>query len=196
MRNKAGGVRFVGSFVDDLPTLGVPEVAFAGRSNVGKSSALNRLLGSKKAARVSRTPGRTQLINLFDLGGALAFADLPGYGFAKVPDHIQEQWKGMIEGYLASRDTLRLVVVLVDARRKPQELDGMMLFGLTEAHLPALVVATKVDKLRRNERRANLAAIRREFHLAPAALVPFSSVTGEGKDAVWDRIERACGGAS
>ena len=103
MRQVSGRYTFLGSFPADFPETGLPEVAFAGRSNVGKSSCLNRLLGSKKAARVSNTPGRTQLINLFDVMGEFVFADLPGYGFARVPDHVQDRWKGMIEGYLASR---------------------------------------------------------------------------------------------
>ncbi|MBN2801288.1 MAG: YihA family ribosome biogenesis GTP-binding protein [Deltaproteobacteria bacterium] len=192
MRKQAGGARFLGSFAQDLPELGLPEVAFAGRSNVGKSSCLNRLLGSKKAARVSGTPGRTQRINLFQLGNALAFADLPGYGFAKVPEEIQAEWKGMIEGYLGERADLRLVVVLVDARRTPQESDGVMVYGLRQAKLPLLVVATKIDKLTRNERFKALGAIRRDFGLKEEELVPFSSLTGEGKDLLWDRIEAAC----
>jgi len=192
MRNQVGAVRFVGSFVDAVPDLGLPEVAFAGRSNVGKSSALNCLLDSKKAARVSGRPGRTQLINLFQVGTACGFVDLPGYGFAKVPDHVQEQWGPMIERYLSSREALRLVVVLVDARREPQEMDGTLLTGLRDAGIRRLVVATKIDKLKRSQRARHLAAIRQGFDLDPEALLPFSSVTREGRGAVWSRIEAAC----
>lgn len=191
MRSQVHQLEFVGSFVDRMPDLGLPEVAFAGRSNVGKSSALNRLLNRKKAARVSSTPGRTQQINLFKLGDAGVFADLPGYGFARVPQAVQEQWKPMIERYLAHRETLRMVVLLVDARRDPQEMDGMLLYGLTEARIPALVVATKVDKLKKQERARNLAALRREFQLPAGQPIPFSAVTGEGTDAIWAAIERA-----
>ena len=194
MRNAVGGLSFIGSFPGELPVLDSPEIAFAGRSNVGKSSALNTLLRSKKAARVSSTPGRTQTINLFDVGGACVFADLPGYGFAKVPAAVQHAWKGMIESYLSDREALRLVVVLVDARRDPQESDGMLLYALTEAHIPALVVATKVDKLRKQQRQRQLAVIRREFALPKGQPLAFSSLTGEGRDAVWDRIEAACRG--
>lgn len=192
MRKHASAAKFVGSFAQNLPLLGLPEVAFAGRSNVGKSSCLNRLLNNKKAARVSGTPGRTQLINLFQLGDALVFADLPGYGYAKVPEAIQDGWKDMIEGYLGDREQLRLVVVLVDARREPQESDGLMIYGLRQSRLPLLVVATKVDKLTRNERFRALETLRTEFRLEERELVAFSSLTGEGKDAVWDRIEAAC----
>lgn len=196
MRNHSGDVQFLGSFFGELPEPGLPEVAFAGRSNVGKSSAINCLLNRKRAARVSGRPGRTQSINLFQLGGRLVFADLPGYGFAHVPDHVQADWKAMVEGYLANRATLRLVVILVDARREPQAMDGTLVFGLVEARIPALVVATKVDKLKRNQRRKNLQAIQHGFHLAPEQLVPFSAVTREGRDAVWSRIEAAMGAGS
>ena len=127
-----------------------------------------------------------------EVGGKVMFADLPGYGFAKVPDHVQERWKDVIEGYLADRDALRMVVMLVDARREPQPMDGQLLYALTEAQVPALVVATKVDKLSRNERQKSLSALLREFLLAPEQLVAFSSVTREGRDVVWDRIEAAC----
>lgn len=196
MRNRVGDVQFVGSFFEDLPDTGLPEVAFAGRSNVGKSSAINCLLDRKSLARVSKQPGRTQAINLFDVGGAVMFADLPGYGYAEVPDHVQERWKAFIEAYLGEREALRLVVVLVDARRKPQPMDGQLLYALTEAGIPALVVATKVDKLKRNQRTKNLKALRQEFHLRGDQLVPFSSVTREGRNLVWDRIEAACRGAA
>ncbi|MFT4624845.1 MAG: GTP-binding protein [Myxococcota bacterium] len=196
MRNQAARTTFVGSFPGELPVLDLPEVAFAGRSNVGKSSALNKLLNSKRAARVSSTPGRTQAVNLFRVGSACIFADLPGYGYARVPTHVQDAWKGMIEQYLSERQALRLVVVLVDARRDPQEMDGMLLYALVESGIPSLVVATKVDKLSRNERQRNLAQLRREFRLDDGQLLPFSSVTGEGRDELWTRIERACRKAS
>lgn len=192
MRNQAARMRFVGSFPGEVPELGAPEVAFAGRSNVGKSSMLNALLGTRKAARVSRTPGRTQAINLFQLGDALVFADLPGYGYAKVPEATRREWGPMIERYLAQRQDLRLVVVLVDARRDAVAMDGMLLYALVEADIPRLVVATKVDKLKKQQRQRQLAALRREFQLPADQPVPFSSVTGEGVAEVWARIERAC----
>jgi GTP-binding protein len=137
-----------------MPAPTLPEVAFAGRSNVGKSSAINGVLGRKSAARVSRSPGRTQAINLFEVDKRYMLADLPGYGFAKVPEAIQSQWKGMVEGYLGSRETLRLVVCLVDSRHPPQTLDLALLGGLQGAELPFLVVATKVDKLKKSKRRS------------------------------------------
>ena len=189
MRNRVGDVKFLGSFLDVLPDTGLPEVAFAGRSNVGKSSALNCLLATKSAARVSRTPGRTQMINLFDIGGAVVFADLPGYGYADVPDAVQAKWKESLEHYLGTREALRLVVVLVDLRREPQPMDGQLLYALNEADVPALLVGTKSDKLKKAEQARSIAALTKEFRVAP---IPFSSVTKDGRDAVWDAIEAAC----
>ncbi|TNE92563.1 MAG: YihA family ribosome biogenesis GTP-binding protein [Deltaproteobacteria bacterium] len=191
MRQVSGRYTFVGSFPSEFPALGMPEIAFAGRSNVGKSSCLNRLLGSKKAARVSNTPGRTQLINLFTVMDEMVFADLPGYGFARVPDHVQAQWKDMIEGYLGEREELRLVILLVDARREPQEMDGMLLFGMREAGIPYLVVATKVDKLKKNEVQRSLSRLTREFALRPGEIIGFSSMDGTGMAELWERIEQA-----
>lgn len=192
MRKQVGKVDFLGSFPSDPPEHGLDEVAFVGRSNVGKSSALNTLLARKRAARVSSRPGRTQAINLFQVGNSCVFADLPGYGFARVPEAVQEAWRESIEAYFSERSCLRLVVVLVDARREPQELDGQLLFALTTYRIPALVVATKVDKLSRRERGASLSRIREEFRLEEGEPVAFSAVSGEGRDTIWDRIEQVC----
>lgn len=192
LRNLVPNVQLIGSFPGNLPATGRPEIAFAGRSNVGKSSALNTLLRSKGAARVSSTPGRTQTINLFDIGGGCTFADLPGYGFARVPPDVQAGWKVMLENYLGQRDELRLVVVLVDVRRDPTDLDGMMLYALRESKIPALVVATKCDKLRKQALSLQRMAIRREFNLPAGQPVVFSSVDGTGRDEVWDHLEAAC----
>lgn len=196
VQNQTGNIEFLGSFHESPPLLELPEVAFVGRSNVGKSSALNRLMGRKHAARVSSRPGRTQAINLFRIGKGCVFADLPGYGFAKVPEAVQDAWRDTIEAYLQGRERLKLVVLLVDARRKPQELDGQLLYALTTWRIPACVVATKVDKLKKRERRDQLEAICKEFRLPPDQPVAFSAVTGEGKDEVWRRIERACRGGA
>ena len=192
IRAQVHALTFVGSFTEQWPDLGLPEVAFAGRSNVGKSSALNTLLQRKSAARVSGRPGRTQAINLFRVGDGAAFADLPGYGFARVPAEVQEQRKRMIESYLNTRDALRGVVVLVDARRDPQGKDGALLYSLTESRIPAVVVATKVDKLKKQERGRQISAIGREFQLPRGQPIPFSAVTGEGREEVWDAIEGLC----
>ena len=126
IRNQVGAVSFVAGAVEHWPDLERPEIAFAGRSNVGKSSALNCILKRRSLARVSGRPGRTQEINVFAVGTACIFADLPGYGFARVPDAVKNRWKGMIGSYLAERDTLRLVVLLVDVRHAPQAMDGTL----------------------------------------------------------------------
>lgn len=193
MRRQVGEVTFLGSFEGaDLPSATLPEVAFAGRSNVGKSSALNTLLNRKKAARVSGRPGRTQRINLFRIGQACVFADLPGYGFARVPDAVRAGWKPMIERYLGTRENLRLVVVLVDARREPQELDLDLVEGLVDADIPCALVATKVDKLARHQQKPALVELGQAYGLDGPAL-GFSSLTGQGRDELWDVIEDLCG---
>ena len=190
----AGGrVAFLGSFpqIELLPGLDLPEIAFAGRSNVGKSSAINRLLGTKKAARVSSTPGRTQAINLFRVEERLVFADLPGYGFAKVPEAMKHAWKALVEGYLGGRRQLRLVVVLVDSRHSVQSLDAELLWGLRQARLPVLVLATKADKLSRNKRASQIAGLRRELRLKSDEILPFSSTEGFGVPETWARLNAA-----
>lgn len=188
MKDVGGQFEFIGSFPDALPDLGLPEIAFAGRSNVGKSSALNCLLDSKRIARVSSTPGRTQAINLFKVRDRVVFADLPGYGFAKVPGRIQERWKPMVEGYLGGREALKLVVVLVDVRREPVDMDLALAEGLNDAGIPFQIVATKSDKLKRRALDQQLALLARAYGGRPIA---FSSPERRGRDEVWAAIEAA-----
>ena len=171
---------------------GLPEVAFAGRSNVGKSSAINAILGRKAAARVSKTPGRTQAINLFEIDARLVFADLPGYGYAKVPEAIQDAWKGAIETYLAERSALRLVVALVDGRLPPQKLDLALLAGLRAADIPHLVVATKVDKLKRNKRLAQVTRLRKGLGVSSGGFLTLASPDRSGVGEIWRRLDAAC----
>lgn len=139
------------SDVDQLPESPV-EVAFAGRSNVGKSSLINALAGQKQLARVSNTPGRTQLLNIFAADGDGTLVDLPGYGYAKVPDHVRRRWGPMIEGYLTGREELAMVFVLVDGLVGPTALDQQMLDWLRQEELPHTVVATKSDKVKSSNR--------------------------------------------
>ncbi len=193
MRNQVGALQFLGSFPERPPETGLPEIAFAGRSNVGKSSMLNTLLRSHKAARVSSRPGRTQLINLFQLGQAAVFADLPGYGYAAVPDEVAARWKPMIETYLADRAALRLVVLLVDTRHEAQALDRMLLDGLRDFGLPVVVVATKADKLSKHQRKPAAAALAASLDLPDGQPLLFSSKDNFGLDALWEVIEAACG---
>lgn len=194
MRNAVGDITFLGSFQHELPEHGLPEIAFAGRSNVGKSSLLNVMMRRKSLARTSSTPGRTQAINLFRLGEACVLADLPGYGYARVPDAVRRSWGPMIEAYLGERSTLALVVLLVDVRRDVRAEEGELRFNLTQARIPSVVVATKVDKLKKQPRQRQLAAIRRDLHLPAGQPIPFSAHTGEGRDRLWDAIETAVRG--
>lgn len=168
------------------PRLRLPEVAFAGRSNVGKSSLINRLARRHGLARTSRTPGRTQQVNFFAGRDEIVFADLPGYGFARVPSHVKESWKALVEGYLERREDLRAVVVVVDSRRGLQDDDAELLRYLASLGRPSVLVATKSDKLGRAERARAIVALR---SVDPEA-ISFSSVSGEGEDALWGRIHR------
>lgn len=174
-----------------IPPPGLPEVAVAGRSNVGKSSLLNRLVGRRGLARVSQTPGRTQQINFFAVDDRLVLVDLPGYGFAKVPLAVKHQWRTLVEAYLTGRGVLRGVVVLVDVRRglEPDDLD---LLGFLDARgIPARVVATKLDKIGRGARRERLAAIA-AHHAAPPPIA-CSAISGEGVDELWQAIGELVG---
>ena len=185
-------VRFVLSALDpqQYPRDRRPEIAFVGRSNVGKSSLLNTLLGKKGMAKTSATPGKTQTLNFFDVNEKLYFVDLPGYGFAKVPKSMKDAWNRVMVEYLQSRDTLRMVVSLVDARHKPSDLDIEMLHLLEEAEVPTLVVATKIDKLKRSQRQRALNLIRATLDLHEDMLiVPFSSETREGLKELWQVID-------
>jgi GTP-binding protein len=184
-------VRFIGSFPQAPPESELPEIAFVGRSNVGKSSAINVLLNRKKAARVSQRPGRTQSINIFDLDGELRFVDLPGYGYAKVPEHVRKAWGRMMRGYLFNRPTLKLVIVLVDGRHEAQPLDLQMFASLREAGVPFQAVATKVDHIKKSKKKVTLSRLK--VGLGIPDLAHFSSVTREGLDALWDHIEHGCG---
>ncbi|WP_428261224.1 ribosome biogenesis GTP-binding protein YihA/YsxC [Haliangium sp.] len=171
------------------PTL--PEIAFAGRSNVGKSSLINTLVGVPGLARTSRTPGRTRLLNWFRIvppkGPALHFVDLPGYGFAKVPRAMRAGWRPLIEAYLADRDALRALVVLIDARRGAQEEEIDLLAWLDEIHVPALTVLTKSDKLPKNKRKLTAMAVKRSLNLARAPIL-FSALDGTGLASLWQAI--------
>ena len=186
-------IEFRGSFPTAPPETVQSEIAFVGRSNVGKSSAINKLLNRKKIARVSSTPGRTQAINIFEINDDYRFVDLPGYGFAKVPLAVRAQWGKMIEGYLVKRNILKLVVILVDGRHPAQDLDLHMLETLINNDIPGVIVATKVDNLRRNKKARTLSTLLKGLGIPQDSFIPFSSTTGEGLSEVWDAIEYALG---
>jgi GTP-binding protein len=173
-----------------IPELPHPEIAFAGRSNVGKSSLLNRLVGQHKLARVSKTPGRTQQINFFVIDERFTFVDLPGYGFARVPVHVKEQWKALVESYLTRRGNLLAVVVIVDLRRGVTADDAQLVDFLAAQAIPFIVVATKADKLGRNDRTRCVRALAEELTRHGGRVLVCSSSSGEGIDDVWKEIER------
>ncbi len=168
---------------------GLPEIAFLGRSNVGKSSLLNSLLQRKGLARTSNTPGRTQSINFFLINEAFYFADLPGYGYAKVSKMMRKDWGKMAEEYLANRRELVLFIQLVDSRHKPTELDLNLSEWLRYHGKHSIVVATKSDKLSSNQLIKNIREI--ENAMPDSAVVPYSATTGKGRDAVWKHIEKS-----
>lgn len=163
-----------------------PEIAFIGRSNVGKSSLLNSLLGVKALARTSSTPGRTQAINFFLINDAFYFVDLPGYGYAKVSQQERRAWGQLIEKYLAQRPQLVLSILIVDARHEPSPLDLQMQSWLQHFELPYLVVSTKIDKLTSNEQRRIRSRMGETF--SNERLIPYSAVTRAGVKELWEAI--------
>lgn len=179
------------------PAPDLPEVAFLGRSNVGKSSLLNRLVGRRKLARTSATPGKTRLLNFFRIERGsldLRFVDFPGYGYARVSQRERAAWRPMVEGYLEHRATLRLVVLLHDVRRDLGDDETLFLAWLAERERPTIVALTKVDKLRRMQRAKRIRALVSTFGLPSDRIVPTSATTGEGTDALWQWIEQAAKG--
>ncbi len=167
----------------------LPEIAFAGRSNVGKSSLLNRLVGQKGLAVTSKTPGRTRLLNFFRINGEAYFVDLPGYGYAAAPKSLRETWGQLVEGYLRTRAELRGVILLLDLRHEPTARDLEMRGLLEEARLPWFAVLTKADKVGPGERGRRTRRIAEALSLPdPGVAVPFSATTGEGARELWSAI--------
>jgi GTP-binding protein len=171
----------VASHPGQYPNTGLPEVAFAGRSNVGKSSLINALVGRKGLARISQVPGKTRLIHFYQVERLFVLVDLPGYGYARVPEAVRKAWRPMVEAYLAGRKELRLVVLLLDIRRIPAETDLQLKGWLQARGIPFLTVATKLDKLSRGQAKQRLREIAKKMDVSPEEILGFSSVTGEGK---------------
>lgn len=170
------------------PTHDYPEVAFAGRSNVGKSSLLNALVRRKAFARVSKTPGRTREINFFAVNGLFVLADLPGYGYAKISKTRQAEWRPLIEGFLKKSPRMRGVVQLLDIRRDPSDDDKQMLDMLADLELPTLICVTKIDKLSKGAVAARVKELASALALDPEQIIPFSAVTGEGRDELAEAV--------
>ena len=187
---KIVSAEFVTSAVkyEQYPELKHPEIAFAGRSNVGKSSLINVLVNRKRLVKTSSTPGRTQLVNFFDINDNLTFVDLPGYGFAKAPKKVVREWGPMVERYLAERRSLKGALLLIDIRRSPRE-DEFNLIAWFQAHgIPFKVVLTKADKFTNNKRGSNVARIAKELDVKKNELIPFSALSRMGRDDVWTAI--------
>jgi len=174
----------------DFPPAELPEVAFVGRSNVGKSSLINVLAGRKALVRTSSTPGRTRLTNFFDINGILTLVDLPGYGYAKAPPDVRKQWGPMIETYLAKRENLKTVVLILDIRRIPSDGDLDMLGWLERYNIPPIIVLTKCDKLSKTERAKQTALISAAIKRDKGMLLPFSALSKDGRDGIWNEILR------
>tara|TARA_B100000686_G_scaffold319488_1_gene370288 strand:- start:427 stop:1008 length:582 start_codon:yes stop_codon:yes gene_type:complete len=170
-----------------FPASTLPEIAFAGRSNVGKSTLINSLLNRKKLVKTSATPGKTQLINFFKINEKFIFVDLPGYGYAKVPQSVKQKWHNLVEDYLSERKTLRNVVLLIDCRHDPTLQDRQLLEWLEYYQRPSLIVASKIDKLKRGQVQKNLQKIKHglSIELAP---IGHSSMQHGSREDIWKKL--------
>lgn len=176
-----------------LPENEKPEVAFAGKSNVGKSSLINALMNRKSYARISATPGKTQTINFYNINDELYLVDLPGYGYAKVSEKEKERWGRMIEKYLHSSKQLGAVFLLIDIRHDPSANDRMMYRWIVEQGYEPIIIATKLDKIKRSQIQKHVKMLKDGLGLVPGtSVIPFSSVTKQGRDEIWEMIEQSC----
>ncbi len=173
-----------------LPENDKPEIAFAGKSNVGKSSLINGLINRKALARTSSQPGKTQTINFYNVNNDLYFVDLPGYGFANVPQSVKEKWGKMIENYLKSSQMLKAVFLLIDIRHDPSKNDKEMYDWIVYNGYEPVIIATKLDKIKRSQIDKQIKAVRMGLNAKKETIIiPFSSVTKQGRDEIWQTIE-------
>jgi GTP-binding protein len=172
------------------PPAVLPEIAFAGRSNVGKSSLINTLVNRKRLVKTSSTPGRTQLINFFNINEKFSFVDIPGYGYAKVPASVKKNWGPMIETYITTRKTLKGVVLIMDIRRIPKREEMNMLDWLNHYDIPSVPVLTKSDKLSKTRQQKQLAEIANTLSVDKNNLILFSAKSRQGKDEVWGAVKK------
>ena len=184
----------VGVKMSQYPDGGKPEIAFAGKSNVGKSTLINAMIGRKALARTSSQPGKTRTINFYNVEDILYFVDLPGYGYAKAPRTEIEKWGKMIEEYLNKRETLRGIVMLVDIRHEPGENDRLMYDWLKHYGYDIIIAATKKDKIKRSQIQKQLSLIKNTLKLAPEdRLIAFSGETKDGVEELWEELEKLIG---
>lgn len=187
---KSVNLETVCGITSKLPKNTLPEVAFAGKSNVGKSSLINALMNRKAYARISAQPGKTQTINYYNINDELYYVDLPGYGYAKVTEAVKEKWGNMIENYLQTSKQLRLVFLLIDIRHKPSKNDVMMYDWILHNGYHPVIIATKLDKLKRSQVAKHVKEIREELQMNKETPVfPFSALTKQGREEIWDFIE-------
>ena len=173
-----------------LPENDKPEVAFAGKSNVGKSSLINALMNRKSYARISATPGKTQTINFYSINDAVYLVDLPGYGYAKVSEKEKKQWGKLIERYLHGSSQLKAVFLLIDIRHEPSGNDKMMYRWIVDQGFEPVIIATKLDKIKRSQVQKHVKMIRESLALLPGTkVIPFSSSAKQGRDEIWTVIE-------
>ena len=171
-----------------FPAETLPEIAFAGRSNVGKSTLINSLLNRKKLVKTSATPGKTQLINFFKVNDKFYFVDLPGYGYAKVPESVRCKWKNLVEAYLSERKTLRNVVLIIDSRHSPTIQDRQLLEWLKYFQRPSLIVASKIDKLKRGQVKNHLQKIKNNLSIESTPL-GHSSMQHGSREEIWKKLD-------
>lgn len=173
-----------------LPDNPCPEIAFAGKSNVGKSSLINALMNRKSYARISATPGKTQTINFYNINDEIYLVDLPGYGYAKVSEKEKAQWGKLIERYLHGSKQLKAVFLLIDIRHAPSENDRTMYQWITANGYQPVIIATKLDKIKRSQKDKQLKLIREGLSVLPGTvIIPFSSVSKQGRDDIWEFVE-------
>ncbi len=176
-----------------LPENDKPEIAFAGKSNVGKSSLINALMNRKSLARTSSQPGKTQTINFYNINDALYFVDLPGYGYAKVALAVKEKWGKMIERYLKKSSQLKMIFLLVDIRHEPSENDRNMYEWIVYQGFHPIIIATKLDKINRSQTEKQIRMLKEGLKVVPGTkIIPFSSLTKQGREEIWDCIEGIC----
>ena len=187
---KSAELETVCGITSKLPDNTLPEIAFAGKSNVGKSSLINGLLNRKSLARTSSSPGKTQTINFYNINKELYFVDLPGYGYAKVSQEIRNKWGKMIEKYLHTSIKLKTVFLLIDIRHEPGENDVTMYDWIVANGYEPVIIATKLDKIKRSQVAKNIKAIKEKLKVKPGTqIIPFSAVSKQGKEEIWSLIQ-------